>query len=123
MSKVTKSLLYSLAIISILGFIGIILNATLSFEFIDYLIPSLILIILGIGLSVEGQVRKWRSMTRNGLNSSEITHIVTGLVGIFAIIIGMMGLIGLNYPIVNGMRIIISSIAIIVIIIETWVVK
>lgn len=122
-SKITSALLYSLAIISILGFLAIIGNTWFNFTYLDENIPSLILIVLGVGLIVEGQVRRWKALTKNGLTSNEISHIVTGIVGIISLIVGILSLLNLSNPTLDGVKGIIASIGVVIIVIETWVVK
>lgn len=120
--KITRTFLYSLAIISILGFLAIISNVWLKFNFLSLNMSSLILIILGIGLMVEGQIRRWKSMVKQGLTSSEFTHIVTGIVGVLAVVFGTVGLFGVTGATIEAGQAIVASIAVVIIVIETWLV-
>lgn len=121
-SKITNTFLYALAIISIIGFLGIIGNTWFNFDFISQNASALILIVLGVGLAVEGQIRRWKHMTKGGISSNELSHIVTGIVGLVAIIVGFLELVGLSGATLIATKGIISVIAVIVIILETWVV-
>jgi len=121
-SMVTKSFLWSLAIISILGFIGIMAQVWLGFDLIVKNAAAYMLIILGFGLAVEGQVRKWKNFRSGGYSSTEIAHVVTGIIGMIAIFVGILDLTGLEGPTLMAMQGIISMIAVIIIIFQTWVV-
>ena len=121
-SKITNTFLYALAVISIIGFLGIIGNVWFDFSFITDNAASLILIVLGFGLIAESQIRKWKDMPKGGISSNELSHIVTGIVGLLAIFVGILTLIGFSGSTLLATQGIISVIAIIVIILETWVV-
>lgn len=121
--KVTKALLMSLAVISILGFLAIMSNVWFKFNFISDNLESFLLIIIGFGLVVEGQVRKWSKFPQGGISSNELAHIITGIVGIFSLVIGFLDLLGVTGSTILNAKGIISSIAIVMIIIETWWVK
>lgn len=122
-SKVTVTFLYTLALVSIIGFLAIVGNTWFNFDFLTQNSSALILIILGIGLIVEGQVLRWRDMAKKGINSHEFAHIVTGVVGTFSLLAGILTLIGIQDFVLDATKGIISSIAIIMIVIQTWVVK
>jgi len=121
--KISNALGYSLAIISIVGFLGI---AGIAFAGIDYISQNsaaIILIVLGIGLAVEGQIKHWKDFRGNGYSATEITHVITGIIGIMAIFSGVLSLIGLEGPTLLALQGIVSIIAIAIIILQTWVVK
>lgn len=121
-SRVSLGFLTYLAIFSILGFLTAILEISLKQNFGTYSITAL-LVVLGLGLISEGQVRLWIKRARQPGLQTSVSHLIAGIVGLFAIVIGLLKLIIINNPIFDAMVIIISGIAIIVIIVETWVVK
>jgi hypothetical protein len=121
-NKTTTPFLYSLAIISILGFLAIIGDTWFNFNFLDKNLSPLILITLGVGLIIEGQIRRWKHFRKGGLTSNEISHIVTGVVGIISLIIGLLSLVNFTNPTFDAMKGVISSIGIVIIMVETWVV-
>ena len=122
-NKVTTTFLYSLAVISIIGFLGIIGQTWFKFDFITTNTSSLILIVLGFGLAVEGQIRRWKDMPKNGISSNELSHVVTGIIGLMAIVVGLVGLLGITGDTLMATQGIISVIAIFIIILETFIVK
>ena len=121
-AKVTNTLLYSLAVISILGFIGIMAQVWLSFDLIVKNAAAYMLIVLGFGLAVEGQIRRWRYFRHGGFSTTEVSHIVTGIIGMIAIFVGILDLIGLEGATLLAMQGIISAIAVIIITLQTWVI-
>jgi len=124
MVKVKDAFIVTLAIISILGFLSIMLES-FGYVNIDDYIKAIILIVIGVGLLIEGNVRVFGKMMRNGLTADETTHILAIMIGFFAIITGIFSLpvVMITNPVFNGIKVIISAFAIIIIIIETWVVK
>jgi len=121
--KMTTAFIQSLAVISILGFLAVIGNSWLSWTFLQDNMAAFILIALGVGMGVEGQIRKWRTYPKGGISSNEVAHIVTGLVGITALMAGILSLLALNNPILSALRGWVGLVAIAMITLETWVVK
>jgi hypothetical protein len=121
--KISTALGYSLAIISIIGFLGIIASVFAGFDFITENTAGIILVVLGFGLAVEGQIKKWRDFKGDGYSSTEITHVITGLLGIIAVFTGLLSLIGLSGKTLLALQGIISVIAVVIIILQTWVVE
>ena len=117
----SKAFLTSLALFSILGFLAVLSEVFFEFNLSMYT-KSLLLIIIGFGFMVEGQVRMWKSQFKGGLTSNEFTHLITGIIGILAVILGILNFF-LTGVIFNTMIGIVAAIAIIAIVIETWVVK
>lgn len=122
-NKVSTTFLYSLAIISIIGFLAIVGDTWFQFDFLTNNSSALILVVLGGGLIVESNIRRIKSMLKSGLNGSEITHIVTGVVGILAMIAGASALFGIEALALESMKGIVASLAVILIVIQTWLVK
>ena len=119
--KVTSTFLYSLAVVSILGFGAIILKSFFDIDFLTTNMSSLILIVLGFGLVFEGKIKKWLKFKRGGIQGDEITHIVTGVVGFLAIITGVIDLL-IDHINIEAIKGIIAVIAVVIIIVQTWVV-
>ncbi len=122
-NKITPTFLIVLAIASIIGFLAIISDAFFGLDLGKYT-PSILMILFGIAFLVEGQVRFWFSkFSRGGFSSTEISHIVTGVMGVIAILVGILSFLITENAVFDSLRGIISVVAIIVIIIETFFVK
>jgi len=121
-TKVSKHFVTVLAIVSIIGFLGII-SKTLFLKDIDGIIDSLLMIIIGFGLVLESSLNKLISL-RNGLDSNNFTNLITITIGAIALIIGILNLpfFKIENPSFFAMKGIISVIAIVIIIIQTWIV-
>ena len=108
-----------LAIVSIIGFIDITTSSFFNFTFESYL-DFLWLVLMGIGFII---VSKPRGLTKSkGEPVNDITALV---VGGLAIIAGILSLpfFGIEHPVFFAIKGVISVIAIIFIILETWVIK
>ena len=112
-----------LAVISIVGFLTIIGNTWFDFALMGNLFVGIILLALGFGMAMEGQIRKWKTFPKNGLSGAEFSHIVTGIVGFLAIVAGSLYIVGVDTPLIESYKNIVSTIAVIFIAIETWLVK
>jgi len=122
-TNITTTLLYSLAIISLIGFLTIILDSYFNSNFLKETQTAWILIVLGVGFAIEGQIRKWKNFRKDGFNSNELTHIITGLVGIISVLFGILSLVIPNSPVISASIGLISILAFIIIILEVWVAK
>jgi len=121
--KTTNTFLTALAIASIMGFLVIVLNSFFSIDFGEF-IPSILMVIFGLAFLVEGQVRLWfNKFKTGGYSSTEVTHIITGSVGITALVTGVIGFFVEGNTTFTALQGIIAVIAILVIAIETWVVN
>ena len=120
--KVSQKFITALAIVSILGFVGIISQSFFGYD-ASYYIESLLMFIIGIGLIVESKVKKLKSLER-GLTSSNITHLTTVIIGSIAILAGIFSFPQIRFTIPGFVAIkgIIAIIAILVIAIQTWVI-
>lgn len=121
-SKVSTYFITILAIVSILGFVGII-SKTLFLNDIDNIVDSLLMMIIGFGLVLESSLSKLISL-RRGLDSNNFTNLITITIGVIAIIIGFFGLpfFAIENPSFSAMKGLVSVIAIVIIIIQTWIV-
>ena len=120
--RVSQKFVTALAIVSILGFSGVVSQSFFSFDSSEY-IESFLMLIIGGGLIIEAKIKKLKSLSR-GLTSNNITHLTTVIIGMIAIIAGIFSfpLIRIINPAFVAIKGIISIIAIAVIIIQTWII-
>lgn len=124
-TKIKKPIfLYALAIGSILGFLVIVLDAFWKID-ISTKAQAGLFIILGIALIAEGQVRRLLRYAQKGFTQSEISHITAIVIGALSVIIGVINLISPTFinPTFEAFKGIIAIIAIVVIVIEGFIVK
>jgi len=120
--RVSQKFVTALAIVSILGFFGIVSQSFFEFDSSEY-IESFLMLIIGAGLIIEAKVKKLKSLSK-GLTSNNITHLTTVIIGTIAIIAGIFSFPTIritNAPFL-AIKGIISIIAIVVIIIQTWII-
>lgn len=122
--RISYGFIIALAIVSILGFLGIVSKNLFDADIINY-IESLWLIVIGFGLMLEVKLKKLASIKEKGLTPTNFTHLITFIIGFVAIISGILSFpaIGVSNPGFNATKGIISIIAIVIIIIQTWIVK
>jgi len=122
--RVSRSFVNILAIISILGFISII-SYTLFNHDIEKYIQSLWLGILGLGFILEANPSRLIRAIREKLEERNFTATTTFIVGVLAIIAGFLSLpqINVENPVFLAIKGIMSIIAIIFIIVQTWIIK
>lgn len=120
--KVSQKFVTALAIVSILGFSGIVSQSFFNYD-LSYYIESLLMFIIGIGLMLESKIKKLKSLER-GLTSNNITHLTTVVIGFIAILAGIFSFPQIRFDIPGFVAIkgIIAIIAIIVITIQTWII-
>jgi hypothetical protein len=118
--KISHRFVTALSIVSILGFGGIVSQTLFDFNMGLY-IESMLMFIIGGGLVLEAKFKNLRSLA-NGLNKNNFTHLTTVVIGIIAIIAGIFSFppIRVETPGFLAVKGIISIIAIVVIIIQTW---
>lgn len=121
--RISQKFVTALAIVSILGFSGIVSQSFFDFDSGNY-IESFLMLIIGVGLIIEAKVKKLKSLSR-GLTSNNITHLTTVIIGLIAIIAGIFSFPSINLvnPSFVAIKGIISIIAIAVIIIQTWIIE
>jgi len=122
--KVSKAFVNVLAIISIIGFLSIV-SYTLFNTNLEGYIEALWLIILGLGFIIEARPRQLIIKIRNNLKEESFTAITTLIVGALALIAGTLSMPQINIQQTSFLAVkgIMSIIAIIFIIIQTWVLK
>ena len=115
-----------LASVSILGFLVVTLDAFFEINLNPW-VSGLIFVIIGTGLTLAGSM--WAVVRfSDGLNSTEIAHILTTVVGILAIIMGILllpiqFLSNINLPAFDGIRGTIALFCIVLISVEAFFVK
>ena len=122
--KVSKAFVNILAILSILGFMSIV-SYTIFGKNIEKYIESLWFGILGIGFIIEASPIQLIKRIQNKLGERNFTAITTLIVGLLALIAGILSLpqINIQNPSFLAIKGIMSIIAIVFIIIQTWILK
>ncbi|PIN89040.1 hypothetical protein COU60_05185 [Candidatus Pacearchaeota archaeon CG10_big_fil_rev_8_21_14_0_10_34_76] len=122
--KASDKFVFILALISIAGFISIISRTLFNYN-LDYYITSIWFLIVGIGFLIEGQPTKLKNIRQEGLTPSNFTRITTIIIGFMSILAGILGSPQINITSAGFLAVegIIAIIAIIIIIVQTWVVK
>lgn len=120
--KLTHIFVTALSIVSIVGFLEIVSITLFNFDLSGYAEAALMLVIGG-GLVLEANIGKIKTI-RQGLNSGNFAHLTTAIIGLIAIVAGIFSIpqIRVETPGFLAVKGIISVIAIIVIIIQTWVI-
>ena len=113
-----------LAIISILGFAGII-SLALFTKNIESYIESFWLMIMGFGFMIESSPIQLYESIQNKLTNRNFSSLTTFIVGVIAALAGLLSLpeIGIQSQAFEAIKGVISIIAIIFIIVQTWVIK
>lgn len=122
--KTSRNLVIALSIVSIIGFVNIILESLFYINISEY-IDTFLLIVLGLGLIFETSIGELKSIKKEGLNSEYLGKITMIVVGSLSVIAGILSLPQINllnssFLAVKG---IISLLAIVFIILQTWVAK
>lgn len=87
-----------LSLISIIGFLAIFFEFTLNNPFLSEHLTSLFLVIGGAGLMVAGKVFNIKEWLADGLQKNEISLILSVVMGVSAMIIGVLMLLGVVIP-------------------------
>lgn len=108
-----------LGIISILGFIAIIVKASAGVD-ISVWTEALLFMIMGVALLGAGGYKLIIKYFEGGVTWDELNKIVTVVLGFFSVLLGILMIpsFGLDLTIFNGVKIIIAFIAIFVIALE-----
>jgi len=122
-AKTKPPLLIALAVVSLLGFLVIIFNELGIYDLAP-LTSHLMFVILGVGLAFEGNIiGLWKFLTKGAKFRDVSTKTITVIIGIAAIVIGLLGLIRFDSVMLNSFRLLIAIIASAAIVLETWFVK
>lgn len=122
--KHSTTFVYIMSLVSIMGFLGIMMD---SFFYInlDSYIASVWLLIMGVGFIIESKPKKLYQNNKNKIMDSEIAGLTTFVIGFLALIAGVLSIpqIDLQHHVFLAVRGVISVIAILFIIIQTWIVR
>ncbi len=108
-----------LMIISILGFLAILVKSLTGTDISPYVEASLFMII-GFALMMSGSIRLFFRYFNNGLTATEVNRISSIVVGFAAFVVGFITapFFGIEVEVLNGVKAIIALIAIVNIVIE-----
>ena len=120
--KVSQHFVMALAVVSILGFAGIISQTLFNLE-LEFYIEALWMSVIGIGLLIESKIKKLKSLER-GITSNNLTHLITVIIGILAIVAGILSFpqIRVENPGFLALKGIMGIIAVIVIVVQVWII-
>ena len=123
--KVSHKFVIALAVVSILGFLGIASETILNTDITGY-VESLWMFIIGIAFIIEARLKSLKSISKK-LTQDNFTHLVTAIIGIIAIFAALFSFpllkIQIENPAFFAIKGIVSVIAVVVIIIQTWIVE
>jgi hypothetical protein len=122
--KTSRNFVIALSVVSIIGFVSIIMESLFYIDISGY-IDTLWLLALGLGLILETSLHELRAIERKGLSSEYLGKITMIVVGSLAIIAGALSIpqVNIQNPSFLAVKGIISLLAIIFIILQTWVAK
>ncbi len=123
-SSVSRNFIIALSIVSIIGFLNIITQSLFNFSFTNY-IESLWLVTLGTALILETSMRELKRIKKQGLTPDMLGKVTMVVVGIMAVIAAILSLpqISIKSPTFLAIKGIVSILAVIFIIIQTWISK
>ena len=121
-AKASRSFVIALSIVSIIGFLSIVLDSLFYVKITNY-IETLWLITLGVGLILEISIEKLKKIKTRGLTPEVLGELTMIIVGSMAIIAGVLSLpqIRIQNPSFLAIKGIIGLLAIIFIILQTWI--
>ncbi len=122
--RASRNFVIALSVVSIIGFMSIMIESLFYIDVSEY-IDTLWLIVLGLGLILETTMKELKSVKRKGLTSDYLGKITMVIVGSLAIIAGILSLPQINIQNASFLAVkgIIAILAIIFIILQTWVIK
>jgi len=111
-----------LAFISIAGFLEIISKGLFNYSFIEYS-SSLWLFIMGVGFLISSRPKNLYETTKRQITETAFARLTTLVVGLLAIVSAILTLpqINITHPALGTTSAIISIIAILFIIAQTWI--
>ncbi len=120
--KASRNFVIALSIVSMIGFLSIMLESLFNFVINAYL-ETLWLVVLGTGLILESSLKDFKKIRKKGLTSEYLGKLTMVIVGGIGIIAGLLSLPQLNIQHSSFLAIkgIVSLLAIIFIIFQTWV--
>jgi len=122
--KVSTRFAGVLAVISITGFLEIILTRFFNVSINKYS-AFLWLIIMGFGFIIVSKPKSLYKTSKKKFDEASFSRLTTFVLGVIAIVAAILSLpfVNINHPILSASMGIISIIAIIFIIVQTWIVK
>ncbi len=122
--KISRIFVIALSLISILGFVSIIME-NLFESSIDVLIEPLWLMIMGSAFIIEAKPKELCEQLRETLDETNFNRITTFIIGIFALLSGFLTIpvFQVEHFIFSAMKGLVSFVAIVFIIVETWVIR
>ncbi len=122
--RISTKFTWVLALISIVGFLEIILHSFFDYSLQDYS-SFFWLIIMGAGFLIIARPKKIYDKSKEGFTELSFYRLTTFVIGLLALIAGFLSLPQFNliHPIFLAIKGVISIIAIIFIIIQTWVIR
>lgn len=87
-----------LSILSFVGFIAIFLKFALNNPILSNVMDSIFLLIAGAGLMVIGKVFHIVKWAKDGIQSNEVTQLMSIIFGMASIVIGVMMLFNMGIP-------------------------
>ena len=122
-SRISSHFVYILAIISIVGFLGIIVNSFFEIN-IDAYVSFLWLIIMGIGFILISKPKDLYEGTKIGFDETKVSRLTAFVIGILAIIAGVLSIpqIDIQNNVFLAIKGVVSIISVIFIIIQTWII-
>jgi len=123
-SQASRNFVIALSVVSIIGFLNIATETLFNSSFAGY-IESLWLTALGAGLIFETSFSEMKKIRLHGLTPDMLGKVTMIVVGIMAIVAAILSLpqIDANSPTFLAVKGIISILAIVFIIIQTWISK
>jgi len=123
-SPTSRNFVIALSVVSIFGFLSIMTESLFNFSFGEY-IESLWLLTLGAGLIFETSIHELKRIKNRGITSDILGKITMIVVGAMAIIAAILSIPQINSqsPTFLAIKGIISILAIIFIVVQTWVGK
>ena len=121
-NKTRKGFDDALTFISIFGFLVIALNSFTSFDLSPWT-ASVLMLVAGIALMIEGRVFTIREWGRDGIQPPEVPFIFTIIFGMFTIIVGflVMPIIGMTGPQISTIVGMVAIMSIAFISLQKWV--
>ena len=121
-SKASREFIIALSIVSIISFLSIITQSLFNFSFENY-IEALWLITLGTALILETSIKELKRIKKEGLTSNMLGKVTMVVVGAIAIIAAILSIpqIRIENPAFLAVKGIISILAVVFIIIQTWI--
>lgn len=122
--KVSTKFTGVLAVISIIGFLEILLKSFFNFSLSNYS-SFLWLLTMGVGLIIITNPRVFLKRAKDNFNEASFSMLTTFVLGCMAIIAAILSfpLINLDHPILSATMGIVSVISILFIIFQAWIIK